>query len=85
MSQEESEKFLQQFQEAAKSGQIITVNEIAKALDEKTGKQRKTHSTAYSLLRRHGWRKLKPRSQHPKKASDEDIDASKKLTPAVKN
>jgi hypothetical protein len=31
-------------------------------------------------LKRHGWRKVKPRPRHPGKASDEVIEASKKLT-----
>ena len=85
MNREESGKFLRQFEKAAENGKVVTIEDIAKALDEKTGKQRKSRSTAYSLLHRHGWRKLKPRSQHPKKASDEDIDASKKLTHATTN
>ena len=33
----------------------------------------------YSVLHRHGWRKIMPRSRHPKKASEEAIEASKKL------
>jgi hypothetical protein len=85
MSREESEEFLRQFETAAESGKVITIEDIAKALNEKTGKQRKSRSTAYALMHRHGWRKLKPRSQHPKKASDEEIEASKKLTNAIKN
>lgn len=80
MSKEESQKFLSEFEEKAKAGQIITIEEIAKALDEATGKQRESLSTAYYFLHRHGWRKVMPRSQHPKKASDEAISASKKLT-----
>ncbi|MCL2603811.1 MAG: winged helix-turn-helix domain-containing protein [Defluviitaleaceae bacterium] len=35
----------------------------------------------YYVLKRHDWRKVKPRSRHPKKASPEVIEASKKLTP----
>ena len=31
------------------------------------------------LLERHNWRKVMPRSRHPKKASDEAIEASKKI------
>ena len=33
----------------------------------------------YAVLHRNGWRKTMPRSRHPKKASDEAIEASKKL------
>ena len=31
------------------------------------------------VLHRHGWRKVMPRSRHPKKASKEVIETSKKL------
>lgn len=34
----------------------------------------------YILLERHGWRLVVPGGKRPKKASDEDIEASKKLT-----
>jgi len=80
MDAEASYEFLKQFEAAAISGQIITVEEIALALDKATGKQRASLSTAYSFLHRNGWRKVMPRSKHPKKASDEAIEASKKLT-----
>jgi transposase len=80
MCEEESAEFIRQFEEQAQKGTILTVSEIAKALDEKTGKERKSLSTAYSLLHRHKWRKVMPRSKHPNKASDEAIEASKKLT-----
>ncbi len=33
----------------------------------------------YYVLRRHGWRKIMPRSKHPKKAKQEAIEASNKL------
>jgi transposase len=82
MSQEESEAFLRQFEEQAEAGKLLTVEEIAKALDQATGKERKSLSTTYSFLHRHGWRKVMPRNRHPKKASDEVIEASKKIRPA---
>ena len=79
MSDDKAEEFLQQFKEEASKGRILTVEEIAMKLDEKTGKERKSLSTAYSFLHRHGWRKIMPRSKHPNKASDEEIESSKKL------
>ena len=36
-------------------------------------------SQIYRMLKRHGWRKVMPRSKHPKKANEEAIEASKKL------
>ena len=85
MNQEEAAAFLKQFEEQAKEGKMLTVDEIAKALDKQTGKERKSLSTTYSFLHSHGWRKVMPRSKHPNKASDEVIEASKKLTPESRN
>ena len=72
-------ELLDSFAKKAELGQIIEVKEIKAAYEEKVG-----HSTGgsqiYYVLARHGWRKIIPRSRHPKKASDEAIDASKKLT-----
>ena len=79
MSDEEAKEFLQQFEDEASKGKILTVEEIAKALDKKTGKERKSLSTTYTFLQRHDWRKVMPRAKHPNKASDEEIDSSKKL------
>ena len=83
MSYEEEQEILDRFQEAAKAGQVITVKEIKAAFDEKLGRDT-GRGYIYMLLKRHKWRKLKPRSRHPKKASDEEIAASKKLKPSWK-
>lgn len=80
MNCEESGEFLEQFKDKAENGQIITIEEIANAFNNKTGKQRKSLSTVYYFMHSHGWRKVMPRSKHPNKASDEAIEASKKLT-----
>jgi len=80
MSDAEEKTFLSQFEKAGKNGQIITIAEIAAAYDEKTGKERASKSTAYYLLNKHGWRQITPRSSHPGKANEAEIEASKKLT-----
>ncbi|MDD7306221.1 MAG: winged helix-turn-helix domain-containing protein [Peptoniphilaceae bacterium] len=84
MSFEEEEEFLKQFEEKAEKEQIITVKVIEKAYIEKVG-----HSIGgsqiYYVLKRHGFRKIMPRSRHPKKASDEVIETSKKLNPKEKS
>ena len=80
MSDAEEKAFLSQFEEAGKNGQVITIAEIAAAYDEKTGKERASKSTAYYLLNKHGWRQITPRTAHPGKASEAEIEASKKLT-----
>ena len=80
MSEEQAAEFLGKFEEQARKGQIITIEEISKAYDEATGKERKSLSTVYYFLHNQGWRIITPKSQHPKKASAEAIEASKKLT-----
>ena len=79
LASEEESKLLDSFAEKAELGQIIEVKEIKAAYEEKVG-----HSIGggqiYGVLARHGWRKVMPRSRHPKKADDEAIEASKKLT-----
>lgn len=79
LSFEEEAEFLAEYAEKAKAGKIIDTNELKAAYAAKVG-----HSIGgsqiYRLLARHGWRKVMPRSKHPKKASDEVIEASKKLT-----
>jgi transposase len=79
ISHEEEEALLKGFAQLAESGQIIEVSDIEKAYQEKVGHRIGT-GQIYYVLRRHGWRKVMPRSKHPNKASDEAIEASKKLT-----
>ena len=79
MSFEQEEQFLEQFLEESEAGQVITIKNILIKYEEETGKPTCT-STIYALLKRHGWRKLQPRPAHPGKASDEEIESSKKLT-----
>ena len=79
MTYEEEAKFLEQFMKRAEAGQIVEVSEIKKAYDEIIGHVSGS-GQIYYVLHRHGWRKIKPRSRHPKKASAEAIEASKKLS-----
>lgn len=78
MSYEAEEEMLAEFKEKAEAGHIIEVSEI-KAKYESIAGTSKSHGQIYVVLHRHNWRKVKPRSKHPKKASKEVIDASKKL------
>ena len=80
LSVEEEKAILPSFKECAEKGQIIEISEIARAYQEAVDHPvSPTH--IYRVLHRHGWRKVMPRSRHPKKASDEEIEASKKLRP----
>jgi len=82
LSIEEEKALLEPFKKAAESGQIVGINEIKQAYESAIGRSTETdHGRIYRVLARHGWRKIMPRSKHPNKASDEAIEASKKLTP----
>ena len=84
MSYEEETTFLSAYKKLAEKGQIIEVSEIKKAYEEKVG-HKIGKGQIYRVLKRQGWRKVMPRSRHPKKASDEVIETSKKLTIASVN
>ena len=77
-------EFLRQFKEMAENGQLVTVEPILKKYEEATGKKSNTTSI-YRLLKRHGWRKLKPRPKHPKAASTEEQSRQKKLKLSWRN
>ena len=79
MSAAEEAALLEPYQAEAEAGQIVEVSKIKAQYEEAVG-----HSIGgsqiYYVLQRNGWRKVMPRSRHPKKASEEAIAASKKLT-----
>ncbi len=74
----EEDAILAPFEKAAEAGQAVTVKEIKAAFDKVRGKDT-GRGYIYMLLKRHGWRKVMPRSKHPKAANEEVCDASKKL------
>ena len=77
MTFEQEEEFLKQFEERTKKGELLSTNEIKEAYIESVGHSI-GHEQIYRVLKRHGYRKIMPRSRHPKKASDEEIEQSKK-------
>ena len=79
MSYEEEAALLEPFRKEAEAGQIVVVSEMEAAYQEAVGHSIGT-AQIYRVLHRHGWRKVMPRSKHPQEASEEDIEASKKLT-----
>jgi transposase len=79
LSFQDEEAFLAEFKEAASKGILVSVWDIRTAYNQRIG-HASGLGTIYKILKRHGWRKIMPRSEHPKKASDEAIKASKKLT-----
>lgn len=79
MSLEEEKEFLNNFKVKAEKGNIVATNEMKIAYEKKVG-HRIGGGQIYRVLKRNKWRTLMPRSKHPKKASTEAIEASKKLT-----
>lgn len=73
---EQEKEFLSKYEERASQGQMIDVAEIKEEYIKLVG-----HSIGsgqiYYVLKRHGWRKVMPRSKHPKKASEEAMKPQK--------
>lgn len=84
MSFAQEAEFLDTYKKQAEQGQIVEVSTIKADYERKVG-HAIGGSQIYYVLRRHGWRKVMPRSKHPNKASDEAVEASKKLTQRCKN
>jgi len=78
LTHEEEAEILKKFDEKAEKGELVTVSEIKKAFDEKRGKDT-GRGYIYMLLNRHGFRKVMPRGKHPKQASGEDTELTKKF------
>ena len=78
MSFEEEAAILAPYIERAERGEMVDIKELAAAY-QKAVPHKISDTQIYYVLHRHGWRKIMPRSRHPKKASEEAIEASKKL------
>ena len=78
MSFEEEAAILAPFIERAERGEMVDIKEIAAAY-QKAVPHKISDTQIYYVLHRHGWRKIMPRSRHPKRASEEAIEASKEL------
>jgi transposase len=79
LSIEEEKEFLAPFWQLAEQGKLTTTREIQRAYEERIG-YHVHETTIYRLLERHGWRKLLPRSRHPK-ADVEAQETFKKNSP----
>lgn len=84
MSIEAEAAILAPFKERAAKGEFVEISEIKAAYQKAVGHPI-GNGQIYYVLHRHGWRKVMPRSKHPKKADNEVIETSKKLTQKSKN
>jgi len=76
MTFEEETRFLAPFAERAGDASMLVANEIKEEFEKQLG--RTVHkTTVYRILRRHGWRKITPRTKHPKQ-NKEVVEAFKK-------
>ena len=78
MSESEEAEVLAECEKEAEDGHILTAAEVQEKLEERLGRE-SGHNYAYRVMKRHGWRKVMPRSRHPKAATKEEQDSSKKL------
>ncbi|MHB9782478.1 winged helix-turn-helix domain-containing protein [Streptococcus sp. 10F2] len=76
MTVEEEQAFLSEELNSAINGEFVTVERLYKAYQDKLG-HKTTKDGFYQLLKRNGWRKTRPRPEHPKKADAQTILASK--------
>jgi len=77
LSFEQEKAILDTFEEKAAKGQIVRVSEIKKAYEKAIGRSLdEDKSQVYRVLKRHGWRKVMPRSKHPNKADEATVEAS---------
>lgn len=76
LSVAEEKEILQPFLKKAEQGKILIVSEIKSAYEKRVGHPVPA-STVYRMLSRHNWRKIVPRSKHPK-AKPAEQEAYKK-------
>jgi transposase len=77
LTADEERAVLAPFVDPAKTGGVIVVHAIHEAYARAVGRP-VSPSTVYRLLARHGWRKLTPRSRHPKQNAAAQADFKKR-------
>lgn len=76
LSETAESELLQSFEGQAQNGKMLITSEIKTAYEQSIGKEI-PKSTLYRMLKRQGWRKIMPRSKHPK-SKPEEFGAYKK-------
>ena len=66
MAVTEEKALLARLAKAAGAGEMLNIHDLKAAYEQAIG-HRTSNSTIYSLLARHGWRKLMPRPFHPQR------------------
>lgn len=76
MSFEEEAAILAPFKARAEKGELVEISEIETAYQQAVGHSIGT-SQIYYVLHRHGWRKVMPRSRHPKRQARRSLRPQK--------
>ena len=77
LSDEQESTIIETFTEKAVAGEIVSLSQLKEEYEKVRGKKT-ANSTFYGFLERMDWRRIMPRGAHPKKASEEAVEASKK-------
>ncbi|HGS2124948.1 TPA: winged helix-turn-helix domain-containing protein, partial [Streptococcus pneumoniae] len=64
MTVEEEKVFLARHLKAAEAGEFVTIDALFQAYKKELGRSY-TRDAFYQLLKRHGWRNITPRPEHP--------------------
>jgi transposase len=67
-------------EERAAKGEVVSAQQVRQAIEEKRGAT-VSLQTAYNVLRRQGWRKVRPDKAHPKSDMERQEDFKKKTSP----
>jgi transposase len=84
LSPEDEIALLEPFFEKAKTGGILVVGEIKRALEERLGRC-VALASVYNLLHRNGWRKLAPDKRHPQRDAAAQEEWEKTPSPSRPN
>ncbi|VLR23942.1 transposase [Streptococcus pneumoniae] len=76
MTVEEEKAFLARHLKATEAGEFVTIDALFQAYKKELGRSY-TRDAFYQLLKRHGWRNIMPRPEHPRKTDAQTIVASK--------
>jgi transposase len=76
---EKEAEILKSLDGEAGEASFVRVREVKERYESISGTSY-NFSAFYRLLQRHKWRKIVPRTQHPKAADEEACEAAKKLT-----
>lgn len=76
MSFEEEEKIMKALQQKAINGKILVAKHIRKVIETKLGKP-VSDDYIWDLFKRHNWKKKMPRSEHPKKNKEAQVEFKK--------